>query len=138
MRKIVLHNNTLVYSDDDLEYHWASIYAGFDENMNFIIVLNETFDNYDHYEEIHHIERKGKRYEEIYTYAELDRDNTAILCQVLGTSLLNLSDAVYDEFNDPYPSYTPSAVKSKFKDITEYLVDIGCKFVVKVETAHHD
>ncbi|HIZ86307.1 MAG TPA: hypothetical protein IAC04_07435 [Candidatus Coprenecus stercoravium] len=138
MRDILLHENTLVCSDDDLECHWASISVGFDKDMNFVFMMKETFDSFDYYEVLHNIESKRKRYEETYTSAVLDRDNTDILCQDLNTSLLNLSDAVWEEFNDQHPSYVPSAIRSIFKEITEYLIDIGCKFVIKVETEKHD
>ena len=99
----------------------ASIVAGFDPEKNFVILMEKVRDNTgDPF-----LDERDSMVERILTKAILDKENTNLLCDKLHTSLLDLPEAVWQEFGDNWPSYRPSEI-----EMTDFLVDNGCRFNV--------
>lgn len=121
MSETLILGKLIACSDEDMERIWTELAAGFDEKKNFVIEMDDTFD----YPE-------GRSGEKI-TRAVTDMDNTQVLCRYLNVGLLDLPEAISDKFGNSNPNLTPSQIKSIFKEITDFLVDAGCKFTVSTD-----
>lgn len=98
---------------------YEAIYAGFDSNLNFVVMCEHT--DYD-----------NSAYD-CATYAVLNKHEATRLAKRLKVSLLNLPMEIagamseWDEIVCPMPS----DVRDCFKEITECLLDEGCHFAIE-------
>lgn len=116
----LLMEQLVVSSDDDLEI-WAGITVGYDDDKNFVIEL--AFEDYED-------NSRNK-----VTRAVLDKHNTCLLCDRLGTSILKLPETIAERFNDRYPSYVPSQINAAFGEMLDFLLSERVRFTIQEDAS---
>lgn len=104
---------------------YEAIYAGYDDNLNLIIMCEHTDSDEPDYD--------------YTTYAILNKSEAIRLAKRLKTSLSELPLEIADCMSecDEIVCPLPSDVRNCFKEITECLIDEGCHFIIKRKSARN-
>lgn len=96
-----------------------SLYAGFDRDLNLLVLCRHEDDD--------HPENNRT------TCAVVDKDEAYALSKKLGVAMRDLPETLADIMKDyrRIPCPMPSDVRRCFKDLTEVLLDEGCKMKVR-------
>lgn len=104
---------------------FEAVYAGYDENLNLIIICEHTdYDAPDY---------------DCALYAVLNKHEALRLARRLKVTLLDLPLQIAESMSewDEIVCPLPSDVRNCFKEITECLVDEGCHFRIKSKPARN-
>ncbi len=104
---------------------YEAIYAGYDDNLNLIIMCEHTDSDESDYD--------------CATCAVLNKSEAKKLAKRFKVTLLNLPFEIADSMSewDELVCPLPSDVRNCFKEITECLIDEGCHFRIKRKSAQN-